>query len=226
MGNCLNALTQPKRQNRSNDFEAPSNDFGRGSEMELQWQVQWPKDLSPNYINHVQRTDQENEFLVSADENLFLIRIEDGFITSGWLEQAHKKQVNMCLPMGSQGAISCSREPVIRMWDMEEMKETGHLEGHEMSVSAIAVNPGASRVASGGRDAITKVWDIAKEKTILSRRIDRNIITSHKWLPDSRESFVQCSEDLYLRLWDIRAQPFKPQIEFIQGSNFATTCDI
>ena len=29
-----------------------------------------------------------------------------------------------------------------------------------------------------------------------------------------------------LRLWDIRAKPFKPSVEFIVGDNFATNCDI
>jgi hypothetical protein len=37
---------------------------------------------------------------------------------------------------------------------------------------------------------------------------------------------VECSEDLALRLWDIRARPFKPQVEFKVGTNFATNCDI
>jgi WD40 repeat protein len=47
-----------------------------------------------------------------------------------------------------------------------------------------------------------------------------------KWLPNNNDLFVECSEDLTLRLWDIRARPFKPQVEFKVGTNFATNCDI
>ena len=45
-------------------------------------------------------------------------------------------------------------------------------------------------------------------------------------MPNTQDIFIECSEDLTLRLWDIRARPFKPAIEFKVGSNFATTCDV
>ncbi len=47
-----------------------------------------------------------------------------------------------------------------------------------------------------------------------------------KWLPNNPSLFIQCSEDLTLRLWDIRKKPFKPAVDFKVGTNFATTCDI
>ena len=40
------------------------------------------------------------------------------------------------------------------------------------------------------------------------------------------DSFIECSEDLTLRQWDINSKPFKPSIELKVGSNFATNCDI
>ena len=51
-------------------------------------------------------------------------------------------------------------------------------------------------------------------------------MTYLKWLPSNNDLIIECSEDLTLRLWDIRAKPFKPPIEFKVGTNFATTCDI
>jgi hypothetical protein len=37
---------------------------------------------------------------------------------------------------------------------------------------------------------------------------------------------VQASEDLTLRIWDVRAKPFKPQAEVRVGTNFATNADL
>jgi WD40 repeat protein len=56
------------------------------------------------------------------------------------------------------------------------------------------------------------------------RKIDRNVVTAVRWLAGSQ--FLQCSEDLTLRLWDIRERPFKPGAEVKVGTNFATNCDI
>lgn len=95
-----------------------------------------------------------------------------------------------------------------------------------MSVTSLDCNRSGSWLVSGSRDQTTRLWDIETQKQLSSRNIQRNAITSIKWLPNSPDSFIECSEDLTLRLWDCRSKPFKPQVEFNAGSNFATTCDI
>jgi WD40 repeat protein len=40
------------------------------------------------------------------------------------------------------------------------------------------------------------------------RRIESNVVTDLKWMPNNPDLFIQRSEDLTLRLWDIRARPF------------------
>lgn len=45
-------------------------------------------------------------------------------------------------------------------------------------------------------------------------------------MPSNPNMFIECSEDLTLRLWDVNQKPFKPAIEFKVGTNFATNCDI
>ena len=59
---------------------------------------------------------------------------------------------------------------------------------------------------------------------MLSRKIERNIITFLKGWEEN--TFVECSEDLRLRIFDVRDSPFKPSIEISGGTNFATNCDI
>jgi hypothetical protein len=50
------------------------------------------------------------------------------------------------------------------------------------------------------------------------------MITQNRWICDN--TFIQTSEDLSIRIFDIRAKPFKPQLEVKVGTNFATTCDL
>ena len=95
-----------------------------------------------------------------------------------------------------------------------------------MSVSTVAVSPDQKRLASGGRDCTTRVWDVETQKSIAKRLIPRNVITQVKWLTNQPDLFVETSEDLYLRVFDTRERPFKPAVELKVDTNFATTCDI
>lgn len=81
-------------------------------------------------------------------------------------------------------------------------------------------------MVSGGRDQTTRLWDVETQKQLTFRKIDRNVVTYLEWLPNSQDRFIELSEDLTLRLWDIKIKPFKPTIEVKIGTNFATTCDI
>ena len=95
-----------------------------------------------------------------------------------------------------------------------------------MSVTCIASSPDRTHLVSGSRDQTTRLWDLETRKQLHSRLIGRNAVTYLKWLPNSTDLFIECSEDLTLRLWDIRSKPFKPSVEFLVGTNFATNCDI
>lgn len=44
-----------------------------------------------------------------------------------------------------------------------------------MPVSSVSYNEG--KIASGGRDCTTKVWDLETGKVINKRKIDRNLVT-------------------------------------------------
>ena len=60
----------------------------------------------------------------------------------------------------------------------------------------------------------------------MKRKISRNVSTQVRWLPNQTSIFIETSEDLCLRTFDIRIKPFKPIVEFKVDTNFATTCDI
>ena len=94
-----------------------------------------------------------------------------------------------------------------------------------MSVTSGCVSLGGTVLATGARDYETILWDIESQKKSYSRRIDRNMVTHMKWLPSEMNTFVQCSEDRRMRLYDIR-EDLAVQQEIIVGDNFAGTCDV
>lgn len=77
-----------------------------------------------------------------------------------------------------------------------------------MPVSSVCYQEG--KLVSAGRDCTTKVWDIEQGRVVCKRKIDRNLATQNRWICSN--TFVQTSEDLHIRIFDIRVKPFKPQI--------------
>lgn len=58
--------------------------------------------------------------------------------------------------------ISCSREPVIKVFDLQGDDDgfVGVFEGHEMAVTAIDYR--AEHLVSGARDCTLRVWDYVR----------------------------------------------------------------
>ncbi|CDW81448.1 wd repeat-containing protein 31 [Stylonychia lemnae] len=192
--------------------------------------------LQPNFISYicpVLDTPDSNKFLICAEFLIHYFDVEQktgAFNHIGSLK-SHDKVVNMCTPVNEQLFISCSRDPIIKLYnypsqDDNQIQPTALFEGHDMSVTSASVSPCKTRLISGSRDQTTRLWDLETQQQLQSRKIERNAITYLKFLPYTQDLFIECSEDLTLRLWDIRARPFKPSIEFKVGTNFATTCDV
>ena len=105
------------------------------------------------------------------------------------------KNVNMCLPFKSNLLFAASRAGEIKLITFYYKKgkrdePLATFEGHTMSVTALAANEASNRLASGGRDQVTKLWDISTEQEISSRLIERNAVTSIKWLPNDPSLFI------------------------------------
>ena len=70
----------------------------------------------------------------------------------------------MCAMLDYNRVVTCSREPIIKLWDLAKSTPDGgpsaQFKGHEMSVSTVAVSPDKKKLASGGRDCTTRVWDV------------------------------------------------------------------
>jgi len=136
--------------------------------------------------------NQSNGFLVCAEESVHVFHITHAVdhdtdkknLSLELLQsiKAHDKSVNMCTMLDYDRFFSCSRDPVIKLFNLTESDSIEEFTGHEMSVTAIDVDATKTKLASGGRDYTTRIWDIETRKTLQKRKISRNVITKIRWL--------------------------------------------
>lgn len=64
--------------------------------------------------------------------------------------------------------VSDSWNSTVKVWDLNNCKLRYTLTGHNGYVNAIAVSPDGSIFASGGKDGVTLLWDVAEGKCLYS----------------------------------------------------------
>lgn len=106
---------------------------------------------------------------------------------------------------GSSLVYSCSRDLTIKQWDLagSANSPTCVFRGHELNVTAIAASDHGEIVCSGSRDCSVRTWDATTGSETSSVHVSRNVVTCMCWLPGTF-AFAQGSEDLRLRVWDVR----------------------
>ena len=99
--------------------------------------------------------------------------------------------------------------------------ERGKLTGHERLVTCQDIS--GNQLISGSSDWSLRLWDLCVCKEITRNVINWNVVTAVKW---HEGSIVQTSEDLRLRIWDVREDGLSPTAVVSVGDNFATCCDV
>lgn len=81
------------------------------------------------------------------------------------------------------------------------------------------------KIATGGLDTKTIVWDINTQTMISSLKQYKNFTTDMKWISNDNYVFIQISHDCTLKIYDTREMK---QAQFFVniGDFYATTFDI
>lgn len=117
----------------------------------------------------------------------------------------HDKGVNRVIAAPHVGgALSASRDTTVKLWKANEDTAALTLKKHELSVQAIGLADDGSKALSGSRDYSLCLWDLAAGALVNTVSISRNVVTCLRWVPGEPHLVVQGSEDLRLRLWDVR----------------------
>jgi WD40 repeat protein len=88
-----------------------------------------------------------------------------------------------------------------------------------MGVTALSPNV----LVTGSRDCMVAVWDVERQKQTKTAQIMQNVVTHVEALP-GRSAFVQCSEDLRLRIWSTNLG--RPELEVHAGANMFLTAAV
>lgn len=195
-------------QNLGDILEADEEEVGAKTQCRVDW---GEVDHTPNYVYYLVPLVSKDKpsFLACADEYIHTFEVlpvgagDKAMVSHRESIQAYEsgKIINMACLNGDSQVVTCSRDPVIKLWDLRTQGLSTQLTGHDMSVTTVDAVSERSLV-SGSRDQTTRVWDLETQKQVSMRKIDRNVVTCLKWLDEN--CFLQCSEDLTLRKWDIR----------------------
>lgn len=101
------------------------------------------------------------------------------------------------------------RQFPILLWDLEQRRQVGELEGHSQCVEALAFCPQSYVLASGDRGGAIKIWDVEGRRQI-------GILNGHKtwvqglcFLPESEKQLLlsvsggEMSSERNIVLWDL-----------------------
>ena len=108
---------------------------------------------------------------------------------------------------------SGSREPLIRLWDLGEMKEIVALQGHEDRIRALAFSPDGTLIASGSRDNTIRLWDVASGKQVGLLKGHERSASSLAFSPDGR-LLASGGFDRTIHLWDVAE---RKQVGLLEG---------
>ena len=179
-----------------------------------------------DFINYISPFDDSSKFMLAVNKDINIIEVEKGSVIE---TLTHPKQVTQWFSFNDdKNIVSLCRDTIVRIFDIndeEDRNDTVELKGHSLSATTGCISLGETILATGGRDYTTILWDIESQKETHKNRIDRNMVTDMKWMPNDNNTFVQCSEDLRMRFFDIR-EGLEIGNETTVGTNFATSCDI
>ena len=140
--------------------------------------------------------------------------------------EGHRRGVNAAAYGPSTGcAYTAGRDLTIRQWSRREKVSIRSFEGHELNIAALALSPDERLLCSGARDTSVRLWDINTGAQLAMNKTPRNLVTALRWVPGEASSVLQASEDLRLRVWDVRSSGLKASSTMLGHSNIPLCCD-
>lgn len=115
--------------------------------------------------------------------------------------------------------VSASWDRTVKVWNLTNCKIRCTLTGHGGYVNTVAVSPDGSLCASGGKDGVTLLWDLAEGKKLYS--LDAGAIIHSLCFSPNRYWLCAATQDC-IKIWDLESksivQDLKPE-PVVHGKN-------
>ncbi|KAK1302608.1 hypothetical protein QJS10_CPA01g01427 [Acorus calamus] len=99
--------------------------------------------------------------------------------------------------------VSGSWDRTVKVWTLSNCKIRCTLQGHTGYVNAVAVSPDGSLCASGGKDGVTMLWDLAEGKRLYS--LDAGSIIHALCFSPNRYWLCAATQD-NVKIWDLESK--------------------
>ncbi|KAF6138898.1 hypothetical protein GIB67_025627 [Kingdonia uniflora] len=132
------------------------------------------------------------------------------------IESAHSNWVS-CVRfspnVASPTIVSGSWDKSVKVWNLSNCKLKNNLVGHGGYVNTVAVSPDGSLCASGGKDGVTLLWDLAEGKKLYS--LDAGGII-HALCFSPNRYWLCAATDQSIMIWDLESktvvESLKPEV--------------
>lgn len=144
-----------------------------------------------------------------------------GHVVQTW--RGHRRGVHCVVGLRPfDGVLSGSRDATAHVWRRGNPQPEATLAGHELTVAAVAAADNGRVAMTGSRDSSVRVWDLSTAACTGRAHVSRNVVTCLSWVADEPTLVAQGSEDLRLRLWDVRALSRPASV--IEGYTYFPLC--
>jgi eukaryotic-like serine/threonine-protein kinase len=101
----------------------------------------------------------------------------------------------------SHKALSCSRDGMVRLWEIDTGKQLQILRGHKNSVKSVVFSHDGRRALTAGADSTVRYWDLESGRELRRLEGHTGIVFSAVLSSNDRRA-LSCSSDNTLRWWD------------------------
>ena len=99
--------------------------------------------------------------------------------------------------------VSASWDKTVKVWNLQNCKLKSSLAGHSGYLNTVAVSPDGSLCASGGKDGVILLWDLAEGKKLYSLE-GGSIIHSLCFSPN--RYWLCAATESSIKIWDLESK--------------------
>ncbi|KAK1351424.1 Guanine nucleotide-binding protein subunit beta-like protein [Heracleum sosnowskyi] len=99
--------------------------------------------------------------------------------------------------------VSGSWDKTVKVWNLSNCKLRSSLPGHNGNVNTVAVSPDGSLCASGGRDGVILLWDLAEGRKLYS--LDATSII-HALCFSPNRYWLCAATETSIKIWDLESK--------------------
>jgi guanine nucleotide-binding protein subunit beta-2-like 1 protein len=121
--------------------------------------------------------------------------------------------------------VSGGWDKVVKVWSLTNCKLKNNLIGHTGYINTVTVSPDGSLCASGGKDGVAMLWDLAEGKRLYSLDAG-DIIHSLTFSPN--RYWLCAATQQSIKIWDLESKSIvddiRPEFDKIGRKSFAPYC--